>query len=746
MKTIAWLFAVLVAFGSGDALAQDRTTVVPMSLPESGFAPVVPGMTSVDIPFTVGKYDTMIFRAIAPVSGVALTILNPSGAVAVGTGSPLIKFSSGATLVPVKPGGVFTTGSISTPIDGTWKMRFTFPAATQKTYIFATWVGKSVYETGIVGDDEQYLTGETAVFGYLVTNNGAPMTGLSPTITITPQAGGSGVSQTGKDDGLTIDGKANDGLYSVSRAFTTAGKYTVAGNVSINTASGVVSRKAETTIEVIDPTITVSSSSVGSQFDFARNCGVGIQATLNVTVNAAGTYLVRGDLDGGGGRTASVGQMFTLFAGTQTVVLSFPMDLIAEKIGPAASYAVTRIHAYRIDSAGALKRALEKSNVGQYLGVLCVDPISIVPGISVTETLRGGLISSLAFRFTVLVQVPGTYDVTLRVVGPAGQEIELISLTREFVTGANEVSFLVSGEKFLSINGPYRVVSVIVANGLESAVALELGQTRAYSMNEFTGPPPRLGNISTRLQVLTGNDVMIGGFVIGPGASKTVVVRARGPSLIPFGITNALSDPVLTLYAGQTPIASNDDWRGAANSAEISASGFAPTDGLESAIMTTLAPGAYSAVVSGFGSTTGVGIVEVFEVDGFDTPLVNISTRGPVLTGNDVMIGGFIIQGSGPQTVVVRARGPSLAPFGITNALANPVLQLVRSSDQTTLAVNDNWQSASNAQQVLTSGFAPSNPFEAAILITLPPGAYTAIVTGAASGTGVGIVEVFAVP
>jgi hypothetical protein len=139
-----------------------------------------------------------------------------------------------------------------------------------------------------------------------------------------------------------------------------------------------------------------------------------------------------------------------------------------------------------------------------------------------------------------------------------------------------------------------------------------------------------------------------------------------------------------------------------------------------------------------------VGIVEVFEVDHPEVPLINISTRGQVLTGADVMIGGFIIQGASSQTVVVRARGPSLIPFGIPNALANPTLELYRSSDNTLILSNDDWQSAANAAAVQASGFAPANALESAILITLNPGAYTAIVRGAASGTGVGIVEVFA--
>jgi hypothetical protein len=127
-------------------------------------------------------------------------------------------------------------------------------------------------------------------------------------------------------------------------------------------------------------------------------------------------------------------------------------------------------------------------------------------------------------------------------------------------------------------------------------------------------------------------------------------------------------------------------------------------------------------------------------------PLINISTRGKVLTDTDVMIGGFVVSGTAPQTVVVRAIGPSLANYGITNPLANPQVQLVRQSDQTVIASNDDWGSDVNAALVQSSGFAPSNSLESAIYITLNPGAYTAIVTGVANGTGVGIVEVYAVP
>jgi hypothetical protein len=277
---------------------------------------------------------------------------------------------------------------------------------------------------------------------------------------------------------------------------------------------------------------------------------------------------------------------------------------------------------------------------------------------------------------------------------------------------------------------------------------LQIDPNSAQAAQNANGNPPRLANISTRMQVLTGNDVMIGGFVIGGTANKMVAIVATGPSLANFGIVNALANPTLTLVrsSDQAVIATNDDWQSAGNASQLQAAGFAPSNPLESAVLATLAPGAYTAIVSGVGGGTGVGLVAVYEVDRPDVPLINISTRGQVLTGNDVMIGGFVIQGSGPQQVAVVVTGPSLAAFGIANPLANPTLTLVRSSDQSVVATNDDWQSAANAAQLQATGFAPSNPLESAILVTLNPGAYTAIVSGSGGGTGVGVVAVYSVP
>jgi hypothetical protein len=263
-----------------------------------------------------------------------------------------------------------------------------------------------------------------------------------------------------------------------------------------------------------------------------------------------------------------------------------------------------------------------------------------------------------------------------------------------------------------------------------------------------TTPAATLSALSTRGLVGTGDNILIGGFIIGEPYNKTVVVRGIGPSLASLGIANALANPTMQLVRSidQATIAVNDDWGSASNAADLTAIGFAPSNPLESAILINLPPGSYTALVSGAARTSGVGMVEIFEVDHPEVPLVAISARGQVLTGDGVMIGGFIIQGTIPRTVVVRARGPSLTASGVPNVLSDPNVQLVRSSDKAIIATNDNYTTAPNLAELQASGFAPSNAFESAILVTLDPGAYTAIVNGVGGATGIAIVEVFGVP
>jgi hypothetical protein len=254
-----------------------------------------------------------------------------------------------------------------------------------------------------------------------------------------------------------------------------------------------------------------------------------------------------------------------------------------------------------------------------------------------------------------------------------------------------------------------------------------------------------LGNVSTRGYVGTGDDVLIGGFIVEGTAPKEVLVRALGPTLAGLGVEGALTDPqiLLTTVEGQ-PLASNDDWR-STQEAAIAATGFAPPDDSEPAVLITLDPGAYTPIVSGVGDGTGVGIVEVYDVeDSMLSELRNVSTRGYVGTGDDVLIGGFIVEGQSPKTVLVRALGPTLTALGVEGALRDPELLLTTVAG-VHLADNDDWRTGGQEELIAVTGYAPSNDLEPAIVITLDPGAYTPIVYGSGGGTGVGIVEVYTI-
>jgi len=303
-----------------------------------------------------------------------------------------------------------------------------------------------------------------------------------------------------------------------------------------------------------------------------------------------------------------------------------------------------------------------------------------------------------------------------------------------------------------------RVADVPVANGAFAAVV------PSQSVTLFVvpaGPPSpsanRLMNISTRAPVGAGSDVEIAGFVIGGAQPKTVLIRASGPALAPFGVGGVLADPALTLFNGAgSAVARNTGWGSAANAADIKAAAalvgaFAWPDGSrDSAVLATLAPGAYTAEVSGASGDAGVALVEAYDCDAPAAPgrAINISTRSTVGTGSSIQIAGFVIGGAQPKTVLIRASGPALAPFGVGGVLADPALALFNGAGSA-VARNTGWGRAANAADIKAAAarvgaFAwPDGSPDSAILISLQPGLYTAEVSGASGDTGVALVEVY---
>jgi hypothetical protein len=233
---------------------------------------------------------------------------------------------------------------------------------------------------------------------------------------------------------------------------------------------------------------------------------------------------------------------------------------------------------------------------------------------------------------------------------------------------------------------------------------------------------------------------MIGGFIITGPQTKTVVVRGIGPSL---PIPGALADPVIEVHGstGQL-LATNDNWNDSLTRQQIIDSGLAPAHDLESALWGVIDPGAYTVVVRGKNDATGIGLFEVYDVDQTAaSKLANVSTRGLVATGNDVMIGGAILRGTATARVLLRAIGPSLTNFGVTNALPDPTLEL-HDGNGALIAANDNWRTAQEAQ-IIATGLPPSNNLESAIVRDLLPGNYTAIVRGSNNTSGVALIEAY---
>ena len=242
---------------------------------------------------------------------------------------------------------------------------------------------------------------------------------------------------------------------------------------------------------------------------------------------------------------------------------------------------------------------------------------------------------------------------------------------------------------------------------------------------------------------------MIGGFIITGNASKPVVLRGLGPSLTNFGVPAAsvLKDPVLELRGPNgSLITMNDNWKDSPQRAQIEGGPFQPSDDRESVILATLPPAAYTVILSGVGQTAGVGVVEVYDNDKtVDSVLANISTRGFVQTGDNVMIGGFTLGGTNnPTRIAVRALGPSLTSSGLSNVLADPTLEL-HNANGTIMVSNDDWQSDPvSAAQLTANGLALPNPKESGIFTSLaPPGQFTAVVAGKNGGIGIAIVEIY---
>lgn len=403
------------------------------------------------------------------------------------------------------------------------------------------------------------------------------------------------------------------------------------------------------------------------------------------------------------------------------------------QFGSNANSATSQWFINLVDNTGLDVR---NNNAGPYTvfgrvvgnGMAIADAIASVPrfnfGSPFNELPLRGYTSPNPIRVPNLISIPGISRIS--------------PLNFSAVSDNPSVGVGISGTKLLVAANQIGTAHITVtATDLDGATVSQM-----FTVNVIAAPG-RLVQLSTRMEIGTGDNALFGGFIMRGAASKRLMIRGIGPST---GLPGALENPVLELRDNNGIIATNDNWGDAPNAQDMIDAHVAPTQPNESGILITVPSNTtnafYTAIVTGAGGTTGLGLVEVYDLDfGPGSTLLNISTRGLVGIDPKQLIGGFFVGGSDSKQILIRGIGPSLVSANIPNFLADPILEV--HDAQGAVYINDDWMQSADKTAIQNSGLAPTNSKESAVLKTLPAGPYTAILRGVNGTTGVGSVEVY---
>jgi hypothetical protein len=462
-------------------------------------APITAGQIFIDVPIPVSALTSLQVQAIVPVTGASVTLRNPSGAVVIASNDPAVSFLSGAGLDPPLPGGQFTLPSVANPVNGAWTLRLEFPAAPVNTVALVTALAESRYQVGVALADPNQLTNRPFATGMIVLDNGQPVLGLQPALTITQVNGAVVANLNPVDDGsiAAFDGQAGDGLYSAPATLTAAGEFLIKGTVSFNTPGGLVTRTAAVPLSVDAPVVAagnISSSITRGPLQCARSLDVVVPASAT----APATYVTVATLTAAGGSTIRKNVNRTLTgAGSISNTVSFTSKEIRQRLGAGGDFTVgiVDILAFLEDHVSVESRKLAPvSFTGTQIGSFCADPIEIGQA-TITPVPRNSYIGSLQVDLPIAVTAAGSYQVSFKVTDGTGNDVGQVGLTQNFAAGANNVRITVDAQQLQNSDGPFAVESVLVLGGSTTAQASQAGSGGA-TLSRWQFYPRILGDLN----------------------------------------------------------------------------------------------------------------------------------------------------------------------------------------------------------------------------------------------------------
>lgn len=440
--------------------------------------------------FDVNGVESIKIEAIVPITNSVVNLYDPNGSLIRTSNNGGFQYNSGETLKPGSnlPGGVFTSDEILKPTNGKWALEVKFPSATYRTSILVTIQSRTKYIVSLISDRDDYIKGENVFVGALVTDTGQPITALNPKLTIKKiNTNDVPTILDLMDDGQGADGKINDGLYSSNYIFNTTGSYLLETNVELITTSGIVTKQSAKQIIVKDPIADITNKQLVYN-NGVNNCinSIGLNTTISIT--EPGEYVLSAILSASNQKNIENRVRKTLLVGSNNVGIVFTKDQLINELGANGPYKITEIKLIKIltDTVQlAYKDVNPMDTIGINLANTCITGIEILPQLNVTPILKNGFIEKLNVKIPIKVSTSGYYNATIKVVGPNGEDIDLLNGTYYFVVGSNMAEYNVHAGKFLKVDGSYSIISMLVTGPAGSGQLSFVGKTNEYSKWQF---------------------------------------------------------------------------------------------------------------------------------------------------------------------------------------------------------------------------------------------------------------------